>query len=211
MQKLYNKTQKYVDSVIIVFEVKFISILKRHVINHKQYFKMNIKIKNIAIIISFFTLISCNSSKSEKQLELREKELSIEKIQVINQKISTNEAIKLAEKQFENYFPTDAVFSIKESYTGDFTGDGIEDVVIHFSLDSDEGGNTSIPGLILYQNSGYDVKFIAEYKPSSLFSFDKINNGSIYVELLEFAEDDARCCPSIRTSHIITISGNNAF
>jgi hypothetical protein len=56
----------------------------------------------------------------------------------------------------------DAVLDGKEFYTGDFTGDGIEDVAIYFSLVPRDGGNAIVgQGLTLYQNSGYDVKVIA--------------------------------------------------
>lgn len=176
---------------------------------------MNLNIKISVIILFSFALTNCNNSKSEKQLELNEEVLPTKEIQIDRQKISINDAIRLAEKQFENYLPKileshDATLGDQKTYTGDFTGDGIEDVVIYFSLDGE--GNTSVgQGLTLYQNSGYDVKVIAGYEPDTLFSFDKISNGNIYVKQLEFAEDDARCCPSIKTEHIITISGNNAY
>lgn len=181
--------------------------------------------RNIRVIILlFFAMTSCNNSKSEKELELKEKvlmlkekELSIKEIQINRPKISTNDAVRLAEKQFKNYLPKileshSAVLDVQESYTGDFTGDGIEDVAIYFSLGSGDGGNAIVgQGLTLYQNSGYDVKVIAGYEPDTLFGFEKISNGNVYVEKLEYAENDGRCCPSIKKEHILTISGSNAY
>jgi hypothetical protein len=185
---------------------------------------MNINIKIRVIILLFFALTSCNNSKSEKQLELKEKELllkekelSIKEIQINRQKISTNDAIRLAEKQFENYLPKileshDAILDVQESHIGDFTGDGIEDVAIYFSLAPSGGGNAIVgQGLTLYQNNGYDVKVIGGYEPNTLFRFDKISNGNIYVEKLEYAETDGHCCPSIKTEHTLTISGSNVY
>ncbi|OMQ08203.1 hypothetical protein [[Flexibacter] sp. ATCC 35103] len=185
---------------------------------------MNINIKIVVVILISFNLISCNNSKSEKELELKEKELelkekelSIKEMQISRHKISTNDAVRLAEKQFENYLPKilkshDATLDIQESYTGDFTGDGIEDVVIYFSLSPSGGGNALVgQGLTLYQNNGYDVKVIAGYEPDNLFQFDKISNGKIYVEKLEYAENDGHCCPSIQTEHMLTISGSNVY
>jgi len=66
-------------------------------------------------------------------------------------------------------------------------------------------------GLSLYQNTGKTVKVIAGYEPDYLFGFDKISNGKIYVEKLEYADTDGRCCPSIKTAHILTISGGKAY
>lgn len=143
--------------------------------------------------------------------------LSIKEIQINRNKISTNDAVRLAEKQFKNYLPKIleshyVILDVQESYTGDFTGDGIEDVAVYFSLAPKDGGNAIVgQGLTLYQNSGYDVKVIAGYEPDTLFRFDKISNGNIYTEKLEYAENDGHCCPSIKTEHILTISGSNAY
>ncbi|MCP2029725.1 hypothetical protein L1276_004919 [Flavobacterium sp. HSC-32F16] len=184
---------------------------------------MNINIK-ISIISFFLALVSCNTSNKEKELEIREKELllkekelSIKENQISRPKISTNDAVRLAEKQFKNYLPKilkshDAILDGQESYTGDFTGDGIEDVVIYFSLVPRDGGNAIVgQGLTLYQNNGYDVKVIGGYDPDTLFRFDKISNGNIYVEKLEYAENDGHCCPSIITEHRLTISGSKVY
>ena len=74
------------------------------------------------------------------------------------------------------------------------------------------GGNALVgQGLALYQNNGIHVKVIAGFEPDYLFSFKAIKNGKIYVEKLEYAETDGRCCPSIRTEHILKISGGKAY
>ena len=122
----------------------------------------------------FLVLAGCNNSQREKELELKEKELllkekelSIKENQNNRPKITANDAVRLAEKQFKKYLPKileshDAVLDGKEFYTGDFTGDGIEDVAIYFSLVQEmEAMQLSGQGLTLYQNSGYDVKVIA--------------------------------------------------
>lgn len=186
------------------------------------------KRKSISILVYVLLLVmtSCNNSNNEKQMEmeLKQKELLLkERAQNIREsenntsKLSTNDAIKLAEQQFSNYLPKildshDAILDIQETYTGDFTGDGIADVAIYFSLASNGGGNAIVgQGLALYQNDGNTVKVIAGYEPDYLFVFDKINNGKIYVEKLEYAETDGRCCPSIKTEHALTISSNKAY
>lgn len=151
-------------------------------------------------------LLSCNQPASHKPIE---KELP-------KKKITTEEAIKLAEKQFEKYLPKllkshEAVIDVTESTAGDFTGDGIPDVAIYFSLAPREGGNAIVDqGLSLYKNTGYEVKVLAGYDPETLFVLDTIRNGTIYIEKLEYAPEDGRCCPSIKTKQALTITGNVA-
>lgn len=171
-----------------------------------------------------WTVTNCNNSDHDKQKALQSKETELQKRdfdlrQGKNQKtlISTKNAVILAEKQFENYLPkiletNEGRIDVQQSYTGDFTGDGIEDVVIFFSLSPEDGGNAIIAqGLTLYQNTGRAVKVIAGFDPDYLFSFSRISKGKIYVEKLEYAETDGRCCPSIKKTHILKISGNKAY
>lgn len=185
---------------------------------------MNITIKRITSALLFVALVSCGNAKREKEASaLKEKEWLNEKepgrkvTEHNRRKISKAEAIGLAEKQFEQYLPEilashDAILDIQEAYTGDFTGDGTEDVAIYFSLAPVGGGNAIVgQGLTLYRNTGYSVKVIAGYDPDYLFRFDKISKGKIYVEKMEYAENDGRCCPSIRTEHILTITGSRAY
>lgn len=172
-------------------------------------------------IISLLSLLNCNDKKEnviENQISsVATKEATTKKIAIKQANISTEEAVKLAEKQFEKYLPKilddyDARLDIQESYIGDFTGDGISDVAIYFALAPQDGGNAIVgQGLALYKNTGTNVKVIAGYEPDYLFSFKTIKNGKIYVEKLEYAETDGRCCPSIKTEHILKISGGKAY
>ncbi|MBK9633706.1 MAG: hypothetical protein IPO64_04105 [Bacteroidetes bacterium] len=150
------------------------------------------------------------------ELLLKEKVLNVKKAEAIKKSISIIEAVQLAENQFQIYLANflktnDATLELQESRIGDFTGDGIDDIVIDFCISPSGNGNTNWPFLKLYQNTGTQVKFIADYNPSYLFSFDKISNGKIYVKKLEFSEDDARCCPSIEKAHTLNISGSKAY
>lgn len=172
------------------------------------------------LLLTILFIIACNNSNNEnKNLDSKEsKSLPTEKQPEASQKkLSKNEAIKQAEKQFERYLPNileshNAYLDSQDIFAGDFTGDGIEDVAIYFSLAPREGGNTIVgQGLALYKNTGTDVKVIAGYEPDYLFSFKKISNGKIYVEKLEYADTDGRCCPSIKTEHILTIFGSRVY
>lgn len=180
--------------------------------------------KIIGIICLSVVLIGCNKSDSKKYKDEQKGELQVSQKKEPQSKepefskngISTEKAVQLAMKQFEDYLPNilktyDGVIDLQEPYTGDFTGDGIDDVVIYWSI-APEGGNAIIgQGLSLYKNTGSKVKVIAGYEPDYLFSFDEIKNGKIRVKKLEYAEEDGRCCPSISTGHTLTISRNKAY
>ena len=184
---------------------------------------MKIKFCSIGFTFMLFILGSCNTSEKQKEKTITKDKLVKQRgkinLPVVKEDfktISTAEAVRLAEKQFEKYAPKiladqEAVLDVTESYTGDFTGDGIDDVAIYFSLAS-YGGNAIIgQGLALYQNKGSSVEVIAGFEPDYLFSIDKIANGKIYIQKIAYADTDGRCCPSIKTAHTLTISGNKVF
>ncbi|MBO6200043.1 MAG: hypothetical protein J6N74_00295 [Chryseobacterium sp.] len=172
-------------------------------------------------IISFLSLLNYDNKKENANgnqiSSVAAKEATTKQTAIKQASISTEQAVKLAEKQFEEYLPKilddyDARPDFQESHTGDFTGDGISDVAIYFSLAPQDGGNALVgQGLALYKNTGTNVKVIAGYEPNYLFTFEKISDGKIYVEKLEYAETDGRCCPSIRTEHVLKISGGKAY
>ncbi|KFF00503.1 hypothetical protein IX39_07610 [Chryseobacterium formosense] len=175
--------------------------------------------KKTILLIILIVLGACNkANENPKDLALNKSKLlpkanSAEPVR----KISTDEAKRLAEKQFQKYLPKildshNAYLDSQDTFTGDFTGDGTDDVLIYFSLAPKEGGNTIVgQGLVLYKNTGTNIKVIGGYEPDYLFNFKKINSGKIYVEKLEYAETDGRCCPSIRTEHQLTISGTKIY
>ncbi len=196
--------------------------------------------KNYFILFIFIAGLctGCKPDQREKEIALNEKELTLkekeidlktaeaqknttpasEKAAAASSKFATiNEAVLLAEKKFAQYLPTilkshDAVLDLQKSYTGDFTGDGVEDVAIFFSLSVSGGGNAGAgEGITLYQNTGNDVKVIAGFEPDYLFSFTQISNGRIYIDKLAYAEGDGNCCPSIKKKHALTIEGSKVF
>ncbi|MGU3376109.1 hypothetical protein [Chryseobacterium sp. M5A1_1a] len=182
--------------------------------------------KSIGLVVSIFllaVLTGCNksSNKEQKKNKPESKKLSSHKEKAqpdsLENKLSKEEAVKLAMKQFEDYLPNilktydDGVIDLQDPHVGDFTGDGIEDIAIYWNI-APEGGNALIgQGLSLYKNDGRTVKVMAGYEPDYLFAFDTIKNGKISVKKLQYAEEDGRCCPSISTKHTLTISGNKAY
>lgn len=182
--------------------------------------------KIIGIIGLLAVLTGCNNSDrkgpqkdelKDKQSLSKEKESGTKEPEISKDRISKEEAVKLAMKQFDVYLPNilktydDGVIDLQVPNVGDFTGDGIEDIAIYWNI-APEGGNALIgQGLSLYKNDGHTVKVIAGYEPDYLFAFDTIKNGKIIVEKLEYTEEDGRCCPSIKTKHALTIKGSKVY
>jgi hypothetical protein len=186
------------------------------------------KIGKMLLIMFIVINAGCQNSQKEKELELKEKELEL-KEQELETKLkeaetknnlsdATEDVKQFAEAAFKSDLAkllsknSDDMIDLQESHTGDFTGDGKEDVAIYYNLVSKGGGNAIRgQGLFLYQNLNGKVNLLAHYQPEYLFTFKSINNGKVYVEKLKYAEEDASCCPSIRTEHAITIANNKAF
>lgn len=175
--------------------------------------------KKTILLIILIVLGACNKANEKtKDLALnKNKLLPKQNFAESVKKISTEEAKRLAEKQFQKYLPKildshNAYLDSQDTFAGDFTGDRTDDVLIYFSLAPKEGGNAIVgQGLVLYKNIGSHVKVIGGYEPDYLFNFKKIKNGKIYVEKLEYAETDGRCCPSIKTEHQLTISETKIY
>ncbi|MBA5793803.1 hypothetical protein H1R17_07160 [Flavobacterium sp. xlx-214] len=171
--------------------------------------------KKVFIVASAMIFVACVRKNEEKMEDNKDVK---EQITPKQKQISSDEAVALAMKKFDAYLPTiltengDMAIDLQVSHTGDFTGDGVEDVAVYFNLVPKDGGNAILSqGLTLYKNIGNDVKVIAGYEPDYLFAFDTIKNGKIHVTMLEYAEDDGHCCPSIKTPHILTIKGSKAY
>lgn len=183
--------------------------------------------KKIIGIMGFLAILTgCSNSdhkeqrkgETKKEQSLPQKKESGSKgSETPENRISKEEAVKQAVKQFEAYLPNilktydDGGIDLQEPYVGDFTGDGIEDVAIYWNI-APKGGNALLgQGLSLYKNDGHTAKVIAGYEPDYLFAFDTIKNGKIIVEKLEYTEEDGRCCPSIKTKHALTIKGSKVY
>lgn len=203
----------------------------RHIIENKK--KGSIpsgkKVKRIAEIyldafskiiplVFFIFFISCNKNENQlTQTTSKHTESSTDSVytdkkenKVIQKDLPIKEIIKLSQKHFLSYKKKllEKNTTINSSaYTGDFTNDGREDVVIEYGIEPTDGGNYLIgQGLVLYRNNGGDISFITNYKPDYLFSFDKVSGGNIFISKEEYAEDDPRCCPSLHKQIELTIN-----
>ena len=188
---------------------------------------------SIILVTSFLTFFSCKDDRlRERELAIREREVALKEkelssktpgiSQIVTPTESKNSAtrrlpiktiIGLAQKHFEKYKSNlegrNLAVGLQKEYTGDFTGDGIEDVIIYYSIEPTDGGNYMAgQGLILYENTGNNINFITRYEPKYLFSLDKISATKIFINHEEYADGDPRCCPSIHTSMELTLKQN---
>lgn len=191
------------------------------------------KILNPILVLSLAILFfSCNQNKlKERELSLREKELALKEKELgLSSKdttsignstltkietpiLSMKEITSLANKHFSVYKSTlenkDVAVVLNNAYTGDFTGDGKEDVVICYVLEPTNGAMYSAgQGLVLYKNTGDNAVFINKYEPKYIFAFDKINNGNIYISKDDYADGDPRCCPSLHATMELLVNNN---
>ena len=152
--------------------------------------------------------LKINVEHKESNLDNKQKE---QDALTMSDDVSIDKILHVAKTKFKSYLPqiektNDAKLDLMDVYTGDFTGDGKEDVAIYFTLAPAGGGNALAgQGIVFYENTGRDVKVIAGYEPDYSFYFDKISGGKVFVFKTEYTENDARCCPSIKVKKALTI------
>lgn len=87
---------------------------------------------------------------------------------------------------------------------GDIDGDSLPDAVVDYSLEptleeTGGGGNAigEIYGVVVFKNMGDGIQVIYQTEDIGNGQLLKIEHGSVIFKILEYAEDDPRCCPSI--------------
>ena len=189
----------------------------------------NVQIKNNSVFIQDLEsqILRQNSITEENKLEviklkktLSEKETEIivlrDSIAGFNQKADL-------EKTFLEYLPDISGGRKLNNYIiefGDLNGDGLIDSVVDYSLeptweDNGGGGNaiSEISGIIIFINSG-NAFTIADHSDEfggnfgSRNELKRIDNGVIFLEGLDYTEDDPRCCPTMMTTTKLILSNN---
>jgi len=190
------------------------------------------------ILLLTIALFACQSSDKEKQLAEKEKELLQKENELLKKELgqtdnSTN-TTKVEEKQFTvdqalvkaafmKYLPNISggrKLSTSIIKLGDLNGDNLIDAVVDYGLeptydDNGGGGNAigEIPGFVAFINTGQALT-IADHSEEFGGNFGSrnelktINNGIIFLEGLEYSDDDPRCCPSLKTTTKIVLRNN---
>jgi hypothetical protein len=189
----------------------------------------NTQIKNNSVFILDLEsqILRQNSIIEENKLEaiklkktLSEKETEIivlrDSIAGFNQKADL-------EKTFLEYLPDISGGRKLNNFIikfGDLNGDGLIDSVVDYSLeptweDNGGGGNaiSEISGIIIFVNSG-NAFTIADHSDEfggnfgSRNELKRIDNGVIFLEGLDYTDDDPRCCPTMMTTTKLILSNN---
>lgn len=111
------------------------------------------------------------------------------------------------EKIQANY---EGIASVRNVFFSDLTGDNIDEVILYYVLINKYGGNSSLlTGLVIYQMENNKPKVYGTYHNSKIFVFDKVLNGEIFIDFLQYADSDGNCCPSISVNTKIQIQKSN--
>jgi len=188
--------------------------------------------------IVFNSCGDATTSTKEKQLAEKEKELlrkenDLLKKELVKTDTSTNAAIT-AEKQFTvdkalvkaafmKYLPKISggrKLSTCIIKLGDLNGDNLIDAVVDYGLeptfdDNGGGGNalSEIPGLVAFVNTGQALT-VADHSEEfggnkySRNELKKISNGVIFLEGLDYSDDDPLYSPSLKTTTKIVLRNN---
>lgn len=141
----------------------------------------------------------------------------IDKYESDDYKMSSSVFVKRSEQLFANYLPKilkskgdGASIYNQQTYVGDFTGDGTDDVIIWFVYGF---GGTAIGGVeaAFYENRNETPIVVAGFEPNYRFNIDEIINGTVYCTKSLYDKDDSQCCPSIHSSFELNYSNNKIY
>ncbi|MBC7627867.1 hypothetical protein [Ferruginibacter sp.] len=190
----------------------------------------------ILILVGGILITSCQSQTKEQQLTQKEKELLQRENDLLKKELGQSDSTipnptidqfsvdkALVKKIFLQYLPNISDGRKLNSYTvdvGDLNGDNLIDAIVDYGLeptseDNGGGGNAigEISGLVAFTNTGNKL-VIADHSEEFGGNFGarnqlkEINNGVIFLEGLDYSEDDPRCCPSLKTTTKLILRNN---
>ena len=191
----------------------------------------------ITITLICLFVISCQDKSKEKQLEEKEKELLIRENELLKKELGKSDSLETSKTVNLKTFKVDketvkklflkSLPDFSEGRTlstcniiiGDLNGDDLLDAVVDYGFEptyEDNGGGNAIseiPGLIAFINNGQSLKIVDSSEDfggnfGSRNDLKKISNGVIILQGLDYAEEDSRCCPSIKTTTKIILRNN---
>lgn len=101
----------------------------------------------------------------------------------------------------------DVKASILEVYTGDLSGDGLEDIVIWFESRSEEDRHPLENGVLLYKNKRNNVEYVKKLSNGGLdgYSNVEIRNGKAVLTYLLHKDEDPYCCPTGKHTETVSL------
>ena len=102
----------------------------------------------------------------------------------------------------------DKVFQTSQLKIGDLNNDKKPDAVVRYILGPKKGNVVTGSGIVVFINTGDSLKFVTNYQEEPNAVLKSIVNGIIFIEKLMYAQDDPRCCPSIKSKSGLMLIDN---
>lgn len=99
----------------------------------------------------------------------------------------------------------------RKTVRGDINKDGKEDLVVLYTLEGFGGGNLYRQYLAVFLGDGKTFRYATHQsvggKDNRTIELNSIKNGTINLDTLGYAPDDASCCPSVKGKTRYVFSG----
>lgn len=183
------------------------------------------KVEQDSIVVAKDTL----SEQVEKEEKEPENEVVEEKVVA---KLSLSQIKKMAENDFskrksgliqsginfynetnsyanEDPLSTEEVdATIVKIYTGDLSGDGLEDIVVWYDVRNVLVGRHPLEsGVLLYRNTGDNIEFVKKHSGGGLdgYSNVEIRKGRVVLSYMMYRDSDPYCCPSKKETETVKL------
>lgn len=110
-----------------------------------------------------------------------------------------------ANSEYDQISTNDVEVTIVKTYTGDLSGDGLEDIVIWYDVRVPADREPLSQGVLLYENTGNTAEFRKNNSGGGLdgYSNVEIRNGRVILSWLEHRDSDPYCCPTKKQTESI--------
>lgn len=110
-----------------------------------------------------------------------------------------------ANSEYDQISTNDVEATIVKTYTGDLSGDGLEDIVIWYDVRVPADIHPLSQGVLLYENTGNTAEFRKNNSGGGLdgYSNVEIRNGRVILSWLEHKDSDPYCCPTKKQTESI--------
>jgi len=102
----------------------------------------------------------------------------------------------------------DQVFQTSQVVIGDLNNDGKPDAVVRYILGLSMGNAITGSGIVVFLNTGNSLNFVTDYQDKPGAMLKSIKNGILFIEVLIYGPEDARCCPSIKSKTGLMLDNN---
>lgn len=117
-------------------------------------------------------------------------------------KFIRNQAMKVRGFEYPEY---------RRYLKGDVGSDGVQDIVVLYTIEEAQGGNSWLQYLVVFQESKSGIKYLHHLrvggKGMRSVDLETIDEGMIKLKTKHYGLSDALCCPSVSGNTHIFING----